>query len=239
MEYLEGASLEDMLADLPRLEFDRTLNILVQVCTGLQYAHGQGIVHQDIKPANIFVLPGDRAKIVDFGLACPTGSEDVIDFAGTPFYMAPEQIEGEPVDARTDIYSLGITAFEMATGQRPFQESDVHKLLEAHREKPTPDPRSIKPDLPPEFSHIVARATEKDPSGRYRNMDEVLQDLLPLAETMGVSMQMEAPQRRRMMSLFMFYGDDQQVELNRLVEDFSRQLRELGADLRVADFQDL
>ncbi|MBM4328338.1 MAG: cyclic nucleotide-binding domain-containing protein [Deltaproteobacteria bacterium] len=239
MEYLEGSSLEDILDSLPRLEFKRTLNLLVQVCRGLRYAHRHGIVHQDIKPANVFVQRRDRAKIVDFGLACPKGCEDVIDFAGTPYYMSPEQIESEPVDERTDIYSLGITAFEMTTGRRPFAYEDVGKVLEAHRSEPLPDPRNINPDLPPGFCAFISKAARKDPSDRYQNMDEALESLLPLAERVGVAVEADSTPRRNMMSLFMFYRKDRQLELSQLVENFNQELKKIGAELRMADFPDL
>jgi eukaryotic-like serine/threonine-protein kinase len=119
MEHLNGVTLRQILGKRFRLPVPRILRILQQVGAGLDYAHRQGIVHQDVKPGNIFVQNDDLVKIVDFGLACPIGgcSDDL---PGTAFYMAPEQIEGEPVDPRTDVYSLGIVAFEMATGRRPF-----------------------------------------------------------------------------------------------------------------------
>ncbi len=239
MEFLAGMSLEYILEDLPHLTFRRVMDFLIQVCHGLGYAHGQGIIHQDVKPANVFIQGGDRARIVDFGLACATGSEDSLDFAGTPHYMAPEQIEGDPVDERTDIYSLGITAFEMATGRRPFPTDDIGKVLQAHREEPAPDPRSLNPDLPSEFSDFIQRATHKDPDNRYRNMREVLRDLDPLAKKSGVKTRPETRQTGNMMSLSVFYQNDHKVELTHLVEQFTQELRDLGADLRVADFQDL
>jgi serine/threonine protein kinase len=239
MELLEGMSLEYILEDMPHLSFKRVMDFLIQVCHGLSYAHRQGIIHQDIKPANIFIQGGDRARIVDFGLACPTGSEDSLDFAGTPHYMSPEQIEGDPVDGRTDIYSLGITAFEMATGRRPFDDNDIGKVLQAHREEPLPDPRSIDPDLPEGFCNFVQRATQKKPENRYKHIVEVLGDLYPLAKKSGVKTRPETRQVGHMMSLFVFYQDEHQVELTQVVEKFTQELKDLGADLRVADFDGL
>lgn len=239
MEFLEGTALDEVLEDMPRLGFGRMLNWLIQVCHGLGYAHDQGIVHQDIKPANIFVQKNEVAKILDFGLACPTGSEDVIDMPGTPFYMAPEQIEGEPVDKRTDIYSLGITAFEMATGQRPFPMKDVQQILQAHAEKPMPDPRELNPDLPAEFAHFIQRATQKNPETRYQSVEEALGDLLSMAERAGLEAATEAAVKRKMMSIHMFYRDDQQKDLSLVVDKFSKELSRLGAGFRVAHFDDI
>ena len=103
----------------------------MQIIDGLGYAHEKGLVHLDIKPANIFLLPNDRLKILDFGLACPPGSEGLCGL-GTPHYVSPEQIEGEAVDGRADLYSLGIMTFELLTGVRPFPEEDPSLLMEAH-----------------------------------------------------------------------------------------------------------
>jgi len=115
MEFLEGFSLKYLLINKPKPSLVSVVDIILQVCSGLEYAHKQGIIHQDIKPANIFIQPDGQAKIVDFGLACPQGNID-FDMPGTPFYMSPEQIQGEPVDERTDIYSLGIMLYEMLKG---------------------------------------------------------------------------------------------------------------------------
>ena len=239
MEYLDGMAVDEMLDRLPRLEFSTMLDLLIQVFKGLAYAHDNGIIHQDIKPANIFVQENEVAKILDFGLACPAGSEDAIDLPGTPFYMAPEQIEGDRVDARTDIYSLGITAFELATGRRPFFDNNVQQLLKAHCEQPMPDPRDLNPDLPPEFCNFIFRATQKNPDERYQSIAQALDDLAPLVEKEGLQKRPRKPGKRKAMSLFMFYHDEQQRELNRLVEKFGKDLQRLGSELRVAHFDDL
>ncbi len=150
MEFLEGFSLKYRLINMPKLSLPGMLDIILQVCSGLEYAHKQGIIHQDIKPGNIFLQPDGQAKIVDFGLACPRGNID-FDMPGTPFYMSPEQIQGEPVDERTDIYSLGIMVHELLTGKRPFPEDNLGKLLDLHVKEDTPDPRILIPDLPEEL----------------------------------------------------------------------------------------
>ncbi len=237
MEYLEGVTLRHILKNKLRLPYPRLLQILIQVCTGLDYAHQQGIVHQDVKPGNIFIESNDRVKIVDFGLASPIGgcSDDLL---GTVFYMAPEQIEGEPVDPRTDIYSLGITAFEMATGRRPFPD-DVCAVMRAHITEPTPDPRDFNPDLPEEFCSFISKATQKDPSARYQNCREVIADLMGMAAIAGEGIPSEARSKKRMMTLFMFYRDECQLELNQMIEGFSQQLKTLGAELRMVDFEDV
>jgi serine/threonine protein kinase len=232
MEYLEGLPLDYVLYRMPKLTVPKALDILLQVCNGLSYAHDQGIVHQDIKPANIFIQLDGRAKIVDFGLSCPPGT---IDFTlpGTIYYMSPEQIEGETVDERTDIYSLGIMAYEMLTGQRPFLEQDPAKLMELHLKEDVPDPRTLAPDLPHELNYLIRRATQKDPSGRFKTVWEVIRDLQPLADTLGVERRPQPDKRRKMMNLFLLYQDEQQPVLHKLIEEFNRQVNDIGAELKV------
>ena len=232
MEYLEGLPLDYILYRMPKLTVPKALDILLQVCTGLSYAHDQGIVHQDIKPANIFIQLDGRTKIVDFGLSCPPGTIDC-SLPGTIYYMSPEQIEGETVDERTDIYSFGIMAFELLTGQRPYLEEDASKLMELHLRKEVPDPRTLVPDLPHELYYLIKRATQKDPSARFKSVWEVIRDLQPLADKLGVERQPPLDKQRKMMNLFLFYQDEQQLALNKLVEEFNRQVKEIGAELKV------
>ncbi len=238
MEYLEGVSLDSILEKMPRLPLSKVLDIVLQVCAGLEYAHGQGIVHQDIKPGNIFIQSNNRAKIVDFGLACPPGTIDC-ELPGTVFYMSPEQIEGLPMDERTDIYSLGITAFEMITGQRPFPEDDIMRLMDSDARKDVPDPRTLVPDLPDELYDFIVCATQPDPAGRYKNISQALYDLKPLAEKMGVKRETPLTEQRKMMSLFLFYEDQHELVLKRLIEDFSLEIKKAGAELRAAEFKDV
>ncbi len=120
-EYLEGSSLRSILKSTPKLSLSNILDITLQVCLGLEYAHKHGIIHQDINPNNIFIQSDGQAKIIDFGLACPTGHLDCnFLFPGTIYYIAPEQIKGDAVDERTDIYALGITVYEMLAGTETF-----------------------------------------------------------------------------------------------------------------------
>jgi serine/threonine protein kinase len=238
MEYLEGMPLDYILERIQRLPLYRALDILLQVCAGLAYAHDHGIIHQDIKPANIFVQPDDRIKIVDFGLACRPGSVDC-GLRGTIFYAAPEAIEGEPVDERADIYSLGITAFEMVTGQRPFPEGDINEMIELRLHEGIPDPRTLVPNLSDELHNFLARATQKDPASRYKSVWQIIHDLRPVAERLGVSSESAPRKQQKMMSLFLFYQEEHQLILNRMVEQFSDELEKMGGVLRAADFKDV
>ncbi|UCG13455.1 MAG: protein kinase [Deltaproteobacteria bacterium] len=238
MEYLEGVSLESILRRTPRLPVPKVVDILLQVCAGLSYAHEHGIVHQDIKPANVFVQTDDRAKIVDFGLSSPPGTAD-FSLPGTVYYMSPEQIDGESIDERTDIYSLGIVAYEMVTGRRPYPEDDLAKLMDMHVREDVPDPSTLVPDLPDELHYFIKRATHRDPAARFKTVWEILRDLQPFADKIGLKRQPYLTEQQRMMSLFLFYQDEHQVILNRLVGELSSELRKIGAILRTADLKDV
>jgi len=238
MEYLEGAPLDHVLEKMQKLPLSSVLDILFQTCAGLTYAHSEGIVHQDIKPDNIFIQPDNRIKIVDFGLACRPGTSQS-SMTGTFFYMSPEQIEGDPIDERTDIYSLGITAYEMITGERPFPENSIAEALVMRLREEIPDPRDLVPDLPDELATFILRATRIEPNERYENVTQILNDLEPLAQKMDLKGQPDIREQRKMMSLFLFYQDEHQLMLNQLVENFSNELKKMGAVLRVADFKDV
>ncbi|RLB37792.1 MAG: hypothetical protein DRH12_13840 [Deltaproteobacteria bacterium] len=147
MELLEGLALSDLLKQGQNLSYGQIVSILMQVCQGLSYAHSQGIIHQDIRPDNIFILPNRQVKILDFGVAAPVGSE-IFDFIGTVYYMAPEQINSDPIEPRTDLYALGTTAYEMVVGKRPFSEDDLGALMQIHLREEIPDPKEAVSDIP-------------------------------------------------------------------------------------------
>jgi serine/threonine protein kinase len=238
MEYLEGVPLDYILEHMPKMPLVKILDIIMQVCSGLDYAHKQGIVHQDIKPANIFVQPDGHVKIVDFGLACPPGSID-FNLPGTVFYMSPEQIRSDPVDERTDIYSLGITAYEMVTGKRPFPEDDLARLMDMHLQEEVPDPRLLSPDLPDELSIFLTKSTQKDPDTRYQSVSQILNEILPFAEKYGLQTQLHKRKKEKMLGLFLFYNEEQQLVLSRLIDEFHSNISEAGAVLRVAQLENV
>jgi len=143
------------------------------MCEALGYAHDQKVVHRDIKTANTMWTRDKKAKIMDFGLAKVV--EEVRNHttvvSGTPYYMSPEQTLGRNIDHRTDIYSLGVTLFEMSTGTVPFREGNIPYH---HVHTPPPDARDIKPELPPGLAAIVARCLQKSPEQRYQSTREIL-----------------------------------------------------------------
>jgi eukaryotic-like serine/threonine-protein kinase len=238
MEYLDGFTLEYLMEHMPKPSLAGVVDIILRICAGLEYAHKQGIVHQDLKPSNIFMQSDGQVKIVDFGLACPQGNID-FNLPGTIFYIAPEQIEGTPVDERTDIYSLGIMVYEMLTGKRPFPEDDLGKLMDLHLKEDSPDPRSIVPDLPDELRTIIMKSIRKDPSGRYRSISDIVSELQPLADRLDLKCSCQTGDKGKMMGLFVFYKDEHELLLNKLVDRLNGDISELGAVLRVTHLEDV
>jgi serine/threonine-protein kinase len=179
MAYIEGRSLRKRIDSGP-LEVEEALKIAAQVAEGLQEAHGKGIVHRDIKSANIMVTPKGQAKVMDFGLARVAGASLVTQegtTVGTVSYMSPEQARGEKVDHRTDIWSFGVVLYEMLTGELPFKGEQSQAVVYAIlKEKPKPL-TSLKPGLLPAVEQIVLKALEKDPDKRYQRFEELLDDL--------------------------------------------------------------
>jgi serine/threonine protein kinase len=229
--------VRQILNDRGKLPPAQVIHYLLQIGAGLHYAHQRGIIHQDIKPGNLFVLPDGKLKILDFGLACPCGAENMM--TGTPFYMAPEQVECLPVDERSDIYALGLTLFEMLAGYKAFPEEDPHEAMELHVEEDIPDPADHIPDLPVGLRRILLKACARDMAQRYRDIPELLEDVKPLADELGVSGHTRFSTTKRMMSLFLIYEDRHKLELNKLMEAFSLEVEDMGITLKAADFDDI
>jgi serine/threonine protein kinase/dienelactone hydrolase len=179
MEYVEGQSLRAKIEKGP-LEIDEALNISMQVAEGLEEAHKKGIIHRDIKSANIMVTEKGQAKVMDFGLAKVKGATLLTregTTLGTVAYMSPEQARGEEVDHFSDVWSLGVVMYEMLSGQLPFKgEREASILYSVVHEEPRPL-KEIKRDLPPELQQIVNRALKKRPESRYASAAEIIKDL--------------------------------------------------------------
>ncbi len=234
MEHLDGESLKDLLSRLKTIHPMLAADYLFQVCSGLEYAHRQGIIHRDINTLNIFVQPQDRLKIIDFGLACRAGTEDFL-LGGAFPYLAPELFDGEPADERTDIYALGITAYEMLTGKRPYPEGKSGEMMKVRRIQDIPDPAETVPGLPEELRRFIVKACCRNPEERYQNVSRALEDIRPLTRKDRPSTQ----EKQKITTLFLIYTDRHQQALNRLLEDFSANAKEIGVELKAADLRDI
>src|SRR5881227_2144342 len=176
MEYVEGSNLKEILAQGRPLTFEQIGEIIAQVADALDFAHTKGIVHRDVKPANIILLDGMRAKITDFGIAKITSGGNLTttgQFLGTPNYMAPEQIKGAPVDGRTDIFSLGICLYECLTRRKPFGGDSLTSISYKIVHEPFPPLHEINPQIPEGYEDVVGHALEKDPGRRYQRGREM------------------------------------------------------------------
>ena len=166
IEFLEGESLRERVDRRGALPPETALGFLRQACAALAHASGKGLIHRDVNPANMMVLPGGRLKLIDFGLACPAGVED-LEVGGALAYQAPELLDGHPADGRSDIYALGVTAFELLTGVTPHAAADPGEFMRRRRGEPVPDPARQVPGLPEGLRRFILKACRQDPGERY------------------------------------------------------------------------
>ncbi len=193
MELLDGSHLSEHFVAQP-MTLDAVLDIAIQIADALDAAHAKGIIHRDIKPANIFITSRGRVKVLDFGLAKVTAQPAhaaagaaTVDIpghltspgaaVGTVAYMSPEQARGEPLDARTDLFSFGAVLYQLSTGKMPFDGPTSAVIFNKILEKESPPPSTINPDLPPKLDEIIGKALEKDRDLRYQTAAEMRTDL--------------------------------------------------------------
>ncbi len=194
MEFLHGQTLKHRLMQGEPLTIEEILDLGIQIASGLEQAHGRGIVHRDIKPANIFITADGYAKILDFGLAKKMAQDSSLDSAartsvaaealtypgtvlGTVAYMSPEQVRGEELDARSDLFSLGIVLYEMTTGQLPFQGTSAGVVLSEILNRSPVSAVERRSDLPSDLDYLIRKTLDKDPDLRYQSATELMTDL--------------------------------------------------------------
>ncbi|MGH9706051.1 MAG: protein kinase domain-containing protein, partial [Candidatus Acidiferrales bacterium] len=178
-EFVEGESLRSVFTRFGGLPLRKSVHLAMQICSGLKEAHAQGIVHRDLKPENVMIDAQGNVKIMDFGIArsMEAGTRATGSLAGTPAYMAPEQVAGKPVDYRTDIYSLGLILYEMFTGAQAFHaDTAVAVALKQLREDPAP-PHEVEPAIPVSIERAILKCLEKEPVRRFQSIAELENDL--------------------------------------------------------------
>lgn len=180
MEYLDGPSLSATLKKSGRFPVDVACAVALQLARALDYVHFRGLVHRDVKPGNVKVTGSGVVKLIDFGLARdeqPIHPDDTSSGIGTPNYMSPEQVLGDKVDFRSDIFSFGVLLFQLVTGERPFAEDKQRTVMQRIRLDDVPRARNVLPGLPAELDRILALCMQKAPSRRYASTELLVRDL--------------------------------------------------------------
>ncbi|HBO33953.1 MAG TPA: hypothetical protein DD636_04335 [Anaerolineaceae bacterium] len=187
MEFMPGTELKTLIKQKERFSISEALELMIQACGGIGYAHRAGLVHCDVKPHNMLVTPEGRLKVTDFGIAralstiSPDEQSDVV--WGSPHYFSPEQAGGRPPSPASDVYSLGVILYEMVTGRLPFIASDSAELARMHREDKPVAPRYYNNSIPSALEEIILKVLSKEPSSRYRTADQLGRLLLGLYDT--------------------------------------------------------
>jgi len=180
MEYVQGIDLYDLLEKCGRLPYDVAAIIAMQVARALDYVHYRSIVHRDIKPANVMLSRAGGVKVMDFGIARDTNLGDLTEAGtgiGTPAYMSPEQVLGDKLDARSDIFSLGVVLYQMVTGKKPFIEDERRSAMHKIRLEKHTGVRKLNPEVPRELERIIDRCLEKQPRDRWRSAQHMVMAL--------------------------------------------------------------
>ena len=196
MEFIDGRPLSSILKSAGPLSAERTADIGARVAAALGYAHKHGVVHRDVKPGNVLIIDDGQVKVTDFGIARAINTEESLTqtgaVMGTATYFSPEQAEGLGVDARSDIYSLGVVLFEMVTGRPPFLGESPVAVASKHVRDNPPAPRELNPQIPPTFEAIILKSMAKNPAHRYATAEDLRADLLRFNEGRSV-LAMEDP----------------------------------------------
>jgi len=190
MEFVEGRTLHSVLRQ-GLMEPPTAIDIALQILSALEYAHAQGVVHRDIKPANIMLTPGGSVKLMDFGIARSASDDNPLTqtgaAVGSVYYMSPEQVQGLPVDARADLYAVGVLLYEMTTGVRPITGDGSYAVMNGHLHSIPRAPSSVNPRLPEPLSLAILKAIEKSKEGRFQSARGFAESLMAVRSRMGVA----------------------------------------------------
>lgn len=248
MQYMEGEGLDTVFTARRQLNFLEKINIIIEVCTGLAYAHQRGVVHRDVKPANIMLCKDGTVKIFDFGIA-HIGDQSVTktgQMVGTPPYMSPEQVNGKALDARTDLFSTGVVLFQLLTNHLPFEgDSTANTFLKILYDPPPPLSNFLQ-NYPPELEVILLRALAKDPGERYHSAEEFALDLGHLQaqlkqelighhlKEVGVLLEKTDLYKARELLLQVLKTDSQHVQAAQLLREVQQRIKkeEIGEQVR-------
>ncbi len=231
-EFLEGESLTDLIDRLKRIPPLLALTYLEQMASAMAYAGEKGLIHRDINPSNVIVLLNDRIKLIDFGLAGPIEAED-FQMDGNFNYLAPELFDGEPADFRSDIFSLGITAFHMVAGHLPFLSDNPADLMKMMRTKTIPDPGKLVVNLPEILREFILKACEKDPDKRFQTPKQAEEFLLK--ENPRKGKKPVRPRRKKKRTLTFEIDLDREEEFLLLANEFNKKLTEINS--RIQNFK--
>ena len=180
-EYIKGQTLKDVLDFRGSLSIEEALSVMLQLSSTLSYAHQHNIIHRDVKPHNMYILADGTLKLGDFGIAQADGVNESLtstgDIVGSVYYLAPEISRGGPATAQSDIYSTGVTFFELITGHVPFMKDNAVNIAVAHIKEKFPSPKKYLPTCPREIERIIFKCTKKSLRERYKTMDELYSDL--------------------------------------------------------------
>ena len=197
MERVAGTDLKTLLRRRGRLPVEEAVGIMIQIASGVGYAHRAGLIHCDLKPQNVLVAPDGRAKITDFGIARALSTIDPNETSeyvwGSPQYFAPEQAAGGPPSPASDVYALGVILYEMVTGELPFRAAQAEQLAELHVHATPVPPSRLNPGLPPALNQIIVKVLAKEPAARYRTADQLARVLATFVPSSGPETALPAP----------------------------------------------
>jgi serine/threonine-protein kinase len=218
MEYVHGKTLKELIIHNGRLDYNRALDIAIQISKAIECAHKNNIIHRDIKPQNILVTEDNNVKVTDFGIAKASNSVTITNtnkVMGSAHYFSPEQAKGTFVDARTDIYSMGVVIYEMVTGRVPFDAESPVSVALKHLQEPVLPPKHLNNNIPEGLNNLILKAMEKEPVGRYQNIKDMLLDLQRIKNNSDYKVELgnQFSEHTKIMTPITNYDKDEEVPI--------------------------